>query len=106
MTKIVIKENSILAKLAAKKLRVNNVALTIGKTIYLHNATKQELLDNKKWLCHELTHVKQYQQLGKFRFIVLYITESIKKGYYNNKFEVEARQNECNEAVINDFEFD
>ncbi len=89
-----IKENSWVAKIAAWKLGTRAVAIVIGHSIHLHNTTKQEFLSNKTWLLHELCHVRQYQQHGFFGFIAKYIWESIKNGYYNNKFEVEARNAE------------
>ncbi len=89
-----IKENSWIARLAAKKLHASNVAIVIGRTIYLYNVTKQELLKNERWLKHELCHIKQFKQYGFITFIVKYLWESIHKGYFNNKFEVEARRAE------------
>lgn len=65
--------------------------MVLGNTIYLHNATKQELLQNQRWLKHELCHVRQFQQHGLVLFIIKYLWESMKNGYYNNRFEVEAR---------------
>ena len=89
-----IKENSWIARLAAKKLHAGNVAIVIGRTIHLYNVTEQELLKNEKWLKHELCHIKQFQQYGFITFLAKYIWESINKGYFNNKFEVEARRAE------------
>lgn len=89
-----IKENSWLAKIAAKKLQASNVAMVLGKTIHLHNTTKQNFLNDKRWLKHELCHVQQFKQHGYFMFVIKYLYESIKVGYYNNKFEVEAREAE------------
>lgn len=86
-----IKENSWLAKIAAKKLGSNSVAMVLGKTIHLHNSTKAEFLQNTRWVKHELCHVRQFKQHGYIGFIAKYLWESLKKGYYNNKFEVEAR---------------
>ena len=86
-----IKENSIFAKLAAKKLRKSNMAIVIGKTIHLYGSTKENFLSNPKWLKHEVCHVKQFREHGFIPFLVKYLWESIRKGYYNNKYEVEAR---------------
>ena len=36
----------------------------------------------------------QYQQLGTIRFLIEYLIESMRKGYYENKFEIEARNAE------------
>jgi len=90
----IIKENSWLAKIAAKKLHSSSVAMVLGKTIHLHNTTKEQFLQDERWLKHELCHVKQFQQYGYFNFVVRYLWESIKKGYYNNRFEKEARMAE------------
>ncbi|MFT3703692.1 MAG: DUF4157 domain-containing protein [Agriterribacter sp.] len=89
-----IKENSWKAHLAAKCLRVDNVAFTLGKTIHLHNATRNEFLKDERWVKHELKHVEQFRKYGYISFILKYIIETIRKGYYNNKYEVEARMAE------------
>lgn len=89
-----IKENSWLAKLAAKKLGTRTVAMVLGKTIHLCNTTEANFLADEKWLKHELCHVKQFKEHGYFIFLIKYIWESIRKGYYNNRFEVEARKAE------------
>jgi hypothetical protein len=90
----IIKENSWLAKIAAKKLKANAVAMVLGKTIHLHNTTKTEFLNDEKWLKHELCHIKQFKEHGYVGFIVKYLWGSLRKGYYNNPFEVEARNAE------------
>lgn len=92
MVKYFIKENSKFAKIAAKKLRSDKAAIVIGKTIHLYNTSKQDFLKDEKWVKHELCHVKQFQQNGYLSFIIKYLWESIKHGYYNNKFEAEARK--------------
>lgn len=93
-TRFKIKEKSWVAKLAAIKLRTNTVAIVIGKTIHLHNTTKEDFLKNNRWVKHELCHIRQFRQHGYFTFIIKYVWESIRKGYYNNKYEVEAREAE------------
>ncbi|MBX2932961.1 MAG: DUF4157 domain-containing protein [Ferruginibacter sp.] len=86
-----IKENSWLAKIAALKLKSHSVAIVLGKTIHLHNVAKNDFLKDTRWLKHELCHIKQFKQYGFVGFIIKYLWESIRKGYYNNRFEVEAR---------------
>ena len=88
----IIKENSWLAKIAAKKLKADSVAMVLGKTIHLHNTSKTSFLNDERWLKHELCHIRQFKQYGYFNFVVRYLWESLKKGYYNNRFEVEARE--------------
>jgi hypothetical protein len=83
-----------LARIAAKKLGVSQVALTIGKTIHLCRTTKAEFLSNERWVKHELVHVEQFRKYGFLRFIGMYLWESARKGYYNNRFEIEARAKE------------
>ena len=89
-----IKENSFIARIAAWKLKYKQAAIVIGNTIYLYNSSKEEFLNNKRWLNHELEHIRQYRKHGMIWFIIMYLVESAKKGYYNNKFEVEARSAE------------
>jgi len=87
----IIKENSWLGAIAAKKLKEESVAMVLGNTIHLHHISKENLLQNTKWVKHELCHIQQFRQHGYVVFIVKYLWESIRKGYYNNKFEVAAR---------------
>lgn len=105
MTKVKIKENSWLARIAAIKLNSDSVAMVLGKTIYLHNSTKEEFLNNQSWVRHEVAHIKQYLELGLFRFIALYLLETFRKGYYNNSFEVDARQKENDLSILSEIHF-
>lgn len=89
-----IKENSWLAKLAAKKLNTDSVAMVLGKTIHLHGITKERFLADERWVNHELCHVNQFAAHGYVMFTIKYLWESLRVGYYNNKFEVEAREAE------------
>ena len=89
-----IRPNSWIAKLAARKLRSNNVAIVIGKTIHLYNVSKEDFLKDDKWVKHEMCHVKQFKKYGFYTFVIKYLFENIKHGYDNNKYEVEARNSE------------
>ena len=89
-----IKENSWVAKLAAKKLQSQNVAIVIGKTIHLYHVSKENFLKDEKWVKHEMCHINQFKKYGFFNFILKYLWESMKVGYYKNKFEAEARNAE------------
>ena len=89
-----IKEKSWIAKLAAKKIRSKNVAIVIGNTIHLHNLTRQQFLQNEKWVKHEVCHLNQFQKHGHLAFIFKYLWESMRNGYYQNKYEEEARMAE------------
>jgi hypothetical protein len=92
-----IKENSWIAKIAARKLHSENVAIVLGKTIHLYHVSKKDFLRNEKWVKHEMCHINQFKKYGFFIFICKYLWESLKVGYYKNKFEVEARKAETGE---------
>ena len=92
--KLNIRENSWIAKWAARKLKSDNVAIVIGKTIHLHKVSRQQFLADEKWVMHEVCHLQQFKKHGTFIFILKYVWESLKHGYYNNKYEVEARKAE------------
>ena len=96
-----IRENSLVARIAAWKLSAASVAIVIGKTIHLHNTTAAEFLQDERWVRHELCHVRQFREHGFFPFIFKYLLESLRHGYYNNKFEVAARQAENAAGIYN-----
>ncbi len=100
-----IKENSWIAKIAAWNMNANKVAIVFGKTIHLCNTTKIDFLNNEEWVCHELKHIKQYQQNGFIGFIFKYVFHWFKNGYYNNKFEVEARESEKDKSLTDNIHF-
>ena len=89
-----IREHSLLARLAAWKLNSDSVAIVFGNTIHLWKVDKSSFLQNKRWLLHEMEHIRQYQQWGFCRFLFYYLVESIRNGYHNNRFEIEARMAE------------
>ncbi len=91
-----IKENSWLAAIAARKLKCGKVAMVLGKTIHLHNTPAKDFLQDTCWLKHELCHVEQFRRHGIFMFLIKYLYQSIRHGYYNNKYEIAARAAESN----------
>jgi hypothetical protein len=95
-----IRESSWLARLAARKLGYSYVAMVFRRTIHLHNATKEEFLRRRSWVLHELKHVEQYDRLGTLGFLVQYFIDYARNGYWNNKFEVEAREAEGESALL------
>lgn len=103
--KVYIKENSCIARLAAWKLKSRHMAITLGHTIHLYNTSSDDFLESKTWVCHELAHVRQFERYGFCPFLFLYGWESIRKGYYNNKWEVEARALEENYSLLDDISF-
>jgi hypothetical protein len=104
MKAVQIKENSWVAKVAAAKMRSAKVAIVFGNTIHLYNTTRKEFLNDTDWVCHELKHIEQYKQHGLVGFIAKYLFDWMKNGYYNNKFEVEARNSEKDISLIEKFE--
>jgi hypothetical protein len=91
---IKIREKSPVAWFAAKKLKSSNAAIVLGKTIHLSGVSSKEFLACDEWVKHELKHVEQFTKYGFLKFIVMYLQESLRLGYHNNRFEVEARQAE------------
>ncbi|HEY8400559.1 MAG TPA: hypothetical protein VIK89_04815 [Cytophagaceae bacterium] len=87
-----VKEHSFLAAIARRVRKSKAIAMVLGKTIHLSGVDKATFLSNRKWLVHELVHIRQFKQYGYWKFLWLYVVESIKNGYRNNRFEVEARQ--------------
>lgn len=91
-----IKENSAVARLAAWKMKSDNIAIVFGRVIHLYGASRTQFLANKAWVRHEVRHVRQYQQHGFWGFLWLYVTDWMRVGYYNNRFEKDARLAEHN----------
>ncbi|MDX5345627.1 MAG: hypothetical protein LPK19_00125 [Hymenobacteraceae bacterium] len=86
-----IVERSLFARIARMVLKSSNVAMVLGKTIHLSGVSREDFMNDPGWLAHELCHIRQFKQHGFFRFLWLYLIESWRVGYYNNKYEVEAR---------------
>lgn len=102
---ISIRENSFFARLAARKLRASQVAMVLGKTIHLYGCSRQDFLSDRSWVCHELKHIQQFQRYGRIRFILLYLLETIRHGYNNNKFEKEAREAARDSSLLKEARF-
>ncbi len=103
--KVKIKEGTLFARLAARKLKCTAVAAVLGNTIHLWNVSREDFLKRTPWVVHELKHVRQFQRYGFFRFCILYVWESVRKGYDNNRFEVEARVAERGPLNLEGIEF-
>lgn len=86
-----IREESLAAAVVAYFLKGKKVALVIGSSIYLYGAKETELLESTAWFRHELMHVQQYKKEGTWYFLIKYGWESLRKGYWNNRYEIEAR---------------
>lgn len=46
---------------------------------------------NRPLIRHELCHLEQIRREGRLRFAVGYLRELVRNGYWNNKYEIEAR---------------
>ena len=85
--------NSPLARVARLVLgRAPRVAMVLGQTVHLSGATREEFLADPEWVAHEQVHLRQVRDLGLLRFLWQYLLESARVGYYQNRFEVEARE--------------
>jgi hypothetical protein len=91
---VYIQENSWIAAIAARNLRSTTCALVIRNTVYLHGMTRHEFIQTPSLLRHEVEHIRQWQREGFFFFLAKYLWYSFRVGYYNNPFEVEARDSE------------
>jgi ABC-type polysaccharide transport system permease subunit len=89
-----IVERSWIARIARFFFGSRQIAMVLGNTIHLSGVEKQVFLSNRKWLIHELVHIEQFRKYGYWKFLFLYLVESIRKGYYHNRFEIEARNAE------------
>lgn len=103
--RVKIKENSFVARLAAWKLKATSVAIVFGSTIHLWRVSKHQFLKDESWVRHELEHIRQYQKFGIMPFLCSYLWEWMRKGYYRNRFEVEARLAEKKLGSVNGNEF-
>jgi hypothetical protein len=103
--KIRIREGSLFARIAACKLRSQTVAAVLGDTIHLWNVSREDFLQRTAWVVHEVEHVRQFRRYGVVRFSFLYLWESARKGYHNNRFEVEARVAEAGVPDLTGIEF-
>jgi len=51
-----------------------------------------DALDDKGLRAHEEVHMAQHKQHGKVKFLILYSWYTLRYGYWNNPFEIEARE--------------
>lgn len=65
--------------------RMNADAVTLGNTILVRAGHHP----SARLICHELVHVRQWKDPF---FPLKYVLESIRHGYYDNRYEAEARK--------------
>ena len=85
IARIRIIEHSRLARLHGRAL-----ATTRRRRIYLRGSA-QEFFANPWLMLHEYCHVLRQWQTGSLT-VRRYLIECLRRGYWNNRFEVEARQ--------------
>jgi hypothetical protein len=100
VTKIFIRENNWVARIAAYQLKSSSCAIVLGRVIFLYNVSRHDLLSDDAYLRHEVAHVHQWQKHGYLMFAVKYLWYSFRYGYYNNPFEAEARAMEKNAEIM------
>ena len=103
--KIKIKEQSWFARIAAHNLKSKTMAAVFGNTIHLWNVRREDFLQSTSWVVHEVAHVRQFQRYGFLWFSVLYLVEYARKGYYHNRYEIEARAAENSLSNLSGIEF-
>jgi hypothetical protein len=89
-----IQNHSPLAWVASLFFKGRPTAMVLGRTIHLSGVSSEEFLQDRRWVLHELEHIRQFKEYGFFSFLFLYFVESLRNGYYNNRFEIEARKAE------------
>jgi hypothetical protein len=65
--------------------RATVAAITLGRTIFVAPDTRLD----PELLLHELRHVQQFAE--RKTFPLRYIWESLRRGYWSNRYEVDAR---------------
>jgi hypothetical protein len=69
-------------------------AVTLGHTIFVH----PRITLTRQLLVHELVHVRQWEADGLFP--LRYALEWVRRGYWNNRYEQEARAAEIDSDII------
>ncbi len=103
MRKIYIKQGSKIAKWAAGNLNSQDVAIVIWNTIFIYGTTVEDFLQNKRWLRHEIEHVHQWRRNGFFLYIIKYLYYSLRYGYHDNPYEVQARKAEWDTGALDEY---
>jgi hypothetical protein len=80
--------NSKIAKVFRFFSHSKEYAVTLGQTAYF--SCPQEQVPSW-WQAHEDEHKKQWERVGKVRFLTRYMWQLVTKGYANIDYEIEAR---------------
>ncbi|RYU83853.1 hypothetical protein EWM57_01795 [Hymenobacter persicinus] len=93
-------ENSPWAKLARLKLKAGSVAMVLGRSIHLSGVTREQFLSDPHWVAHEMEHIRQFEEYGRFGFLWRYLVGWARHGYYHIPFEVAAREAGERDALL------
>ena len=66
------------------------VAITLTSKLICYRTQKD--LNDEPLRRHEEVHARQMRENGWLKFMILYLWESLRHGYFYNRFEVEARK--------------
>lgn len=82
--------------ITAGLLGSNTTGLTLGHSVYIRVDH-----DNISLLSHECRHVYQYEQAGSIaNFLPIYLKQIIDHGYDDAPFEVDARNHEISNSIL------
>jgi hypothetical protein len=84
---VVLREGGLVPRIGGLLARMGApaAAVTLGKTIVVHPGAAL----TPRLLAHELTHVRQWR--ADFLFPIRYTLATLRHGYVNNPYEIEAR---------------
>ena len=82
-----VRRGGLLPRIGGWRLGLSSVAgITLWRTIWLGRTASP----SADLLLHELRHVHQFEAVPAFP--LRYVWETLRRGYYHNRFEVDARQ--------------
>ena len=58
------------------------------------SSTSTLIMDDEKLIRHEKKHIEQIQEQGRLKFAVKYTYYTMRYGYRDNPYEIEAREAE------------
>ena len=85
---VVFREGKLIPRIGGllARMKAPAAAVTLGRTIVFH----PDVRPTRALIAHELTHVRQWRQ--DFLFPIRYTLATLRYGYLNNPYEVEARR--------------
>jgi hypothetical protein len=68
-------------------------AITFGQVTY-YSEPETKVIADAKWRRHENCHKLQWKRDGVVKFAFIYLWYTLRFGYLNNPYEIEAREKE------------